>query len=133
MSSPTRTGSVAAPPGDEQEPGNTPTDRMARWVIVVTGVRCVLAYMVLPAAGVIGGSLDGAFLPGAGFVAQEYSTSVLVVSLLLHAVTLVTTTIAVRRAFRSRHRLRWPYAALGSTFFLFSVISILWEGAILLG
>ncbi len=105
---------------------------MAVAVAAITGVRCVLMYMVLPSAGVIGSQLDGAWMPGAGMIAAERSTLVLTTSLLLHTVTLVTTTIAVRRAFRSRHRLRWPYAVLGSTFFLFSVLSIVFEGAALL-
>ena len=108
------------------------TERMGRAVVIVTGIRCVLVYMVLPAAGVIGSGIEGVFLPGAGFVAEEQSVPVLGVSLLFHVVTLITTTIAVRRAFRSGHHLRWPYAALGSTFFLFSAISVVWEGAILL-
>lgn len=116
---------------------HAPTDRgaerMANAVVVVTGIRCVLMYIVLPAAGVIGSGLSGVWLPGAGVISADYSTPVLSLSLLLHAVTLVTTTIAVRRAFRSGHRWRWPYAALGSTFFLFSALSILLEGALLLG
>ena len=113
-----------------QAPDTEPaTDRMAKVVVAITGIRCVLMYMVLPAAGVIGTQFSGVFLPGAGVIRTEYSTPVLIVSLLLHAVTLVTTTIAVRRAFASGHRLRWPYAALGSTFFLFSLLSIFLEGA----
>lgn len=108
------------------------TERMANTVVVITGIRCVLMYIVLPAAGVIGSQFNGIPLPGtSGAIAPGYSTPVLVVSLLLHAVTLVTTTIAVRRAFRSGHRWRWPYALLGSTFFLFSVLSILFEGGLL--
>lgn len=133
MSASTKTEQRAAPAADDLEWGQAPGDRMAKVVLAITGIRCVLMYMVLPAAGIIGASLDGAFLPGAGFVAEDYSVTVLSVSLVLHAVTLVTTTLAVRRAFRSRHRWRWHYAALGSTFFIFSAISILWEGALLLG
>ncbi|CAN5896687.1 hypothetical protein BH23ACT10_BH23ACT10_03000 [soil metagenome] len=113
-------------------PETEATDRMANTVVVITGIRCVLMYMVLPAAGVIGSQFNGVPLPGAGTIAAQYSTPVLIVSLLLHTVTLVTTTIAVRRAFRSGHRWRWPYAMLGSTFFLFSVLSIFFEGALLL-
>lgn len=116
----------------EQTAGRARTDRMANIVVAVTGVRCVLMYMVLPAAGVIGAGLEGIFVPGAGVIATEYSTPVLAVSLVLHAVTLVTTTIAVRRAFRSGHRWRWPYAALGACFFLFSALSVLFEGSALL-
>lgn len=128
MASSTSTKTPAASQADVDDPG---TDRMRNAVVIVTGIRCVLMYMVLPAAGVIGTGISGVWLPGAGVIASEYSTPVLSLSLFLHVVTLVTTTIAVRRAFRSGHRWRWPYAALGATFFLFSALSILLEGALL--
>ena len=127
-SSPSKTATTAEP-GTDAAAG---TDRAATWVVAVTGIRCTLMYLVLPAAGVIGSGFNGVPLPGAGIVQAEYSTPVLTTSLFLHAVTLVTTTIAVRRAFRSTHRWRWPLAILGSLFFLFSALSILLEGALLL-
>lgn len=127
------TAKTPAPAGPEAGVDDPGTDRMRNVVVAVTGIRCVLMYMVLPAAGVIGTGISGVWLPGAGVISSEYSTPVLSLSLFLHLVTLVTTTIAVRRAFRSGHRLRWPYAALGSTFFLFSALSILLEGALLAG
>lgn len=128
----TQTPTAKAPTTGEQRVETERTERMANVVVVVTGIRCLLMYVILPAAGLIGSQLDGVPLPGTQPIAAEYDTPVLVLSLLLHAVTLVTTTIAVRRAFRSGHRWRWPYAALGSTFFLFSLLSILFEVPLLL-
>ena len=91
---------------------------MAHAAVFVSAVRCILMYIVLPAAGPI---------------ASQYSGIILPVSMLLHAVTIATSTLAVSRAMRSRHPWRFAYAALGASFFLFSLIMMIFEGAALFG
>lgn len=115
MSSPP---SAAPAPTEVQPTAQTEAaDRMAHAAVVVTGVRCVLMYMVLPVIGP---------------VASQYSGVILPVSIVLHLVTLATTTLAVSRAWRSGHRLRVPYAALGVCFFLWSFLSLFIEIPLLL-
>ena len=102
-------------------PNGTPetaaADRMAHAAVYVSGVRCLLMYVLLPLAGPVASQFSGIILP---------------VSMLMHVVTIVTSTLAVSRAMRSRHPWRKAYAALGVSFFLFSLIMLLFEGATLL-
>jgi hypothetical protein len=100
----------------EGTPETEAADRMAHTAVGVSAVRCLLMYIVLPAAGPI---------------ASQYSGIILPVSMLLHGVTIVTSTLAVSRAMRSRHPWRVAYAALGVSFFLFSLIMMIFEGAAL--
>jgi len=97
----------------EGTPETEAADRMAHTAVGVSAVRCILMYILLPAAGPI---------------ASQYSGIVLPVSMLLHCVTIVTSTLAVSRAFRSRHPWRFAYAALGVSFFVFSLAMLIWEG-----
>lgn len=87
-------------------------DRMAHAAVFVSGFRCIMMYVLLPAAGPIVSQFNGVILP---------------VNLLMHVVTLVTTTLAVRRARRSRHPLRRLYMALGVFFFAFSLLTMTFE------
>lgn len=102
-------------------PNGTPqteaADRMAHAAIYVSGVRCLLMYILLPLAGPIASQFDGIILP---------------VSMLMHVVTMVTSTLAVSRAMRSKHPWRKAYAALGVSFFLFSLVMLLYEAGTLL-
>jgi hypothetical protein len=87
-------------------------DRMAHAAVFVSGFRCIMMYVLLPAAGPVVSQFNGVILP---------------VNLLMHVVTLVTTTLAVRRARRSRHPLRRLYMALGVFFFAFSLVTMAFE------
>jgi hypothetical protein len=87
-------------------------DRMAHAAVFVSGFRCIMMYVLLPAAGPVVSQFNGVILP---------------VNLLMHVVTLVTTTLAVRRARRSRHPLRRLYMALGVFFFAFSLLTMAFE------
>ena len=97
-------------------PNGTPeteaADRMAHAAVFISGFRCIMMYMLLPAAGPIVSQFNGVILP---------------VNMLMHVVTLVTTTLAVRRARRSRHPLRRLYMALGVFFFAFSLLTMAFE------
>jgi hypothetical protein len=97
-------------------PETEAADRMAHAAVFVSAVRCILMYVLLPAAGPI---------------ASQYSGIILPVSMLLHGVTIETSTLAVSRAWRSRHPWRFAYAALGVSFFLFSLVMMIFEGAAL--
>lgn len=93
-------------------------DRMAHAAVFVSGFRCIMMYMVLPAAGPVVSQFNGVILP---------------VNLLLHVVTLVTTTLAVRRARRSNHPWRRGYIALGIFFFVFSLVTLAFELLMMFG
>ena len=97
-------------------PNGTPeteaADRMAHAAVFISGFRCLMMYMVLPAAGPVVSQFNGVILP---------------VNLLMHVLTLVTTTVAVRRARRSKHPWRRAYMALGIFFFLFSLITMAFD------
>jgi len=84
-------------------------DRMAHAAVFLSGFRCIMMYMVLPAAGPVVSQFNGVILP---------------VNLLMHVLTLVTTTLAVRRARRSNHPLRRAYMAVGVFFFVFSLVTM---------
>jgi uncharacterized membrane protein len=87
-------------------------DRMAHAAVFLSGFRCIMMYMVLPAAGPVVSQFNGVILP---------------VNLLMHVLTLVTTTLAVRRARRSNHPLRRAYMAVGAFFFVFSLVTMALE------
>lgn len=87
-------------------------DRMAHAAVFVSGVRCVLMYMVLPAAGPVVSQFEGVILP---------------VNVVLHIVTLITTTLAFRRARRSDHPWRRALMALAFFFFVFSLLTMAGE------
>lgn len=87
-------------------------DRMAHAAVFVSGIRCVLMYMVLPAAGPVVSQFEGVILP---------------VNVILHVVTLVTTTLAFRRVRRSNHPWRRALMGLAVFFFVFSVITMAGE------
>lgn len=113
----------SAPPPAPVAPAAAPeqtaaADRMAHTAVVVSGVRCVMMYMVLPAAGP---------------VVSQYSGVILPVSIAMHLVTIVTATLAVTRAWRGNHPWRRAYAALGVSFFLFSLVSMIFELGFLFG
>jgi hypothetical protein len=111
------TRAVPAAEAARSTPDTESADRMAHAAVFVSGFRCIMMYVVLPAAGP---------------VASQYSGIILPVSMLMHAVTIVTATLAVSRAMRSRHPWRRAYAALGASFFLFSLVMLVFEGATLL-
>lgn len=96
---------TTTPTAPAATPETEAADRMAKVAVAVTGVRCALMYLVLPALGPVVSQYGGVIAP---------------ISALLHVVTLVTTTMAVRRAWRSSHPWRVPYAMLGACFFLWS-------------
>ena len=93
-------------------------DRMAHAAVFVSGFRCIMMYVLLPAAGP---------------VVSQFNGVILTVNMLMHVVTLVTTTLAVRRARRSRHPLRRLYMALGVFFFAFSLLTMAFELLLLFG
>jgi hypothetical protein len=93
-------------------------DRMAHAAVFVSGFRCIMMYVLLPAAGPVVSQFNGVILP---------------VNMLMHVVTLVTTTMAVRRARRSRHPLRRLYMTLGVFFFAFSLLTMAFELLLLFG
>lgn len=97
-------------------PNGTPeteaADRMAHTAVYVSAARCILMYVLLPMAGPVASQFNGIILP---------------VNVLLHLVTLVTTTLAVRRARSSKHPWRRAYMALGVFFFLFSLVTLAFE------
>lgn len=92
-------------------------DRMAHAAVFVSGMRCVLMYMVLPAAGPVVSQFEGVILP---------------VNAALHVVTLITTTLAFRRARRSDHPWRRALMALAVFFFVFSLLTMAGELVILM-
>lgn len=98
---------ATAPAADPEEVAAA--DRMAHAAVFVSGFRCIMMYMVLPAAGPVVSQFNGVILP---------------VNLLMHVVTLVTTTLAVRRARSSNHPMRRAFMALGAFFFLFSLVTM---------
>ena len=71
--------------------------------IAISGLRCVLTYLVLPVLGPAVG-LSGAAGPALGLV--------------LSAVSIVAIVYAARRFFSSDHRLRWLYAGVGGAILL---------------
>jgi hypothetical protein len=101
---------TATAPADPE--GVAAADRMAHAAVFVSGFRCIMMYVVLPAAGPVVSQFNGVILP---------------VNMLMHVVTLVTTTLAMRRARRSNHPLRRLYMALGAFFFLFSLVTMALE------
>ena len=107
---------AAAAAADPQQAASA--DRMAHAAVFVSGFRCIMMYMVLPAAGPVVSQFNGVILP---------------VNLLMHVVTLVTTTLAVRRARRSKHPWRRAYMALGIFFFVFSLVTMALELLLIFG
>jgi hypothetical protein len=101
-----------APPAPADPEGVAAADRMAHAAVFVSGFRCIMMYVLLPAAGPVVSQFNGVILP---------------VNLLMHVVTLVTTTLAMRRARRSNHPLRRLYMMLGAFFFLFSLVTMALE------
>lgn len=106
------TGVDTTAPAAVDPEGVASADRMAHAAVFVSGFRCIMMYVLLPAAGPIVSQFNGVILP---------------VNLLMHVVTLVTTTLAVRRARRSNHPLRRLFMMLGAFFFLFSLITMALE------
>lgn len=100
---------TAAPTGVVKSAQAQAADRMTHAAVFVSGIRCVLMYMVLPAAGPIAAQFEGVILP---------------VNVLLHLLTLVTTTLAFRRARRSDHPWRRPLMVLAVFFFVFSLLTM---------
>jgi hypothetical protein len=103
---------TAPPPAVADPEGVAAADRMAHAAVFVSGFRCVMMYVLLPAAGPVVSQFNGVILP---------------VNLLMHVVTLVTTTLAMRRARRSNHPMRRLYMALGAFFFVFSLVTMALE------
>jgi hypothetical protein len=107
-----------APPLTPDPEGVASADRMAHAAVFVSGFRCIMMYVLLPAAGPVVSQFNGVILP---------------VNLLMHVITLVTTTLAVRRARRSNHPLRRLYMMLGAFFFLFSLVTMAFELLLVFG
>jgi len=76
--------------------------------IVISGIRCILTYIVLPLLAPIF-SLSGASLP--------------VVGLLLGTVSMVAIVISMRRFFAADHKYRWGYAAIGGAIFIMLIVA----------
>jgi hypothetical protein len=76
--------------------------------IVVSGVRCILTYIVLPLVAPIF-KLSGTSLP--------------VIGLLLGLVSAVAIVISMRRFFAADHKYRWGYAAIGISILVMLVIA----------
>jgi membrane associated rhomboid family serine protease len=75
--------------------------------VVVSGLRCLLTYLILPAVGPVVG-LSGGVGPVIGLIAGTVSFVAIVASM--------------RRFFRADHRWRWRYAAVGGIILLFLVV-----------
>jgi hypothetical protein len=108
----------SAPPATADPEAVASADRMAHAAVLVSGLRCIMMYVLLPAAGPVVSQFNGVILP---------------VNLLMHVVTLVTTTLAMRRARRSNHPLRRLYMMLGAFFFLFSLVTMAFELLLVFG
>ena len=83
----------------QDHPAEGPTERVFSVSVVVSGVRCFLAYVlfpwVLPAAGIASGVGSG-------------------LGLAIGAVAIVFNGLSIRRFQRTGHRWRWPITALNS-------------------
>ena len=108
----------SAPPATADPQAVASADRMAHAAVLVSGLRCIMMYVLLPAAGPVVSQFNGVILP---------------INLLMHVVTLVTTTLAMRRARRSNHPLRRLYMMLGAFFFLFSLVTMAFELLLVFG
>ncbi len=86
--------------------------------VFISGVRCLLTYLILPVLGPIVG-LAGSVGP--------------VVGLAVGAVSMVAIVASMRRFFRADHRWRWRYAAIAGTILVFLVVQAVIDIAHLLG
>ena len=75
--------------------------------ILISATRCLVTYVLLPILGPVVG-LAGVAGP--------------IVGLLLSAVSIVAIVYAARRFFDGEHRLRWPYAIVGTGIILLLVV-----------
>ncbi len=75
--------------------------------VLISAVRCLLTYVILPIGGPIVG-LAGGVGP--------------VVGLIVGAVSFVAIVASMRRFFRADHRWRWRYSAIGGTILVFLVV-----------
>lgn len=76
--------------------------------VLVSGLRCLLTYLVLPVIGPVIG-LTGSVGPIVGLVVGTVSILAIVASM--------------RRFFRTDHRWRWRYTAIGAAIILFLLVS----------
>jgi len=86
--------------------------------VLISAVRCLLTYVVLPIGGPIVG-LAGGVGP--------------VVGLVVGAVSSVAIVASMRRFFRSDHRWRWRYTAIGGAILVFLVVQAVIDIAALAG
>ena len=93
--------------GRTRSPAGERTERVFSLSIVVSGMRCTLAYVifpwVLPAVGVARGVGSG-------------------VGLLIGAVAIVFNVLSVRRFWRVDHRFKWPITAINCGVMILLVI-----------
>ena len=75
--------------------------------VVISAVRCLLTYVILPIGGPILG-LTGSVGPVLGLVVGTVSAVAIVAS--------------IRRFFRADHRWRWRYSAVAGTILVFLVV-----------
>lgn len=86
--------------------------------IVISATRCTITYVLLPILGPAVG-LAGAAGP--------------IVGLVLSAVSIVAIVYAARRFFDGDHRMRWPYAVVGSGIIALLVVQSVIDVGTLLG
>jgi len=86
--------------------------------VLISAIRCLLTYVVLPIGGPIVG-LAGGVGPVVGLVVGVVSSVAIVASM--------------RRFFRSDHRWRWRYTAVGGAILVFLMIQAIIDVAALAG
>ena len=92
-------------------PPQAPAERVFSVSVVVSGVRCFLAYVLFPWV-----------LPAAG-IASEVGSSF---GLAIGAVAIMFNGLSIRRFQRAEHRWRWPITALnGGIIVLLSILMVI--------
>jgi hypothetical protein len=86
--------------------------------LVISGLRCLLTYLILPVLGPVVG-VAGGVGPVLGLVAGTVSFVAIVASM--------------RRFFRADHRWRWRYTAVGGVVLVFLVVQAVLDVAHLAG
>ena len=82
---------------DSEVPGGTQAERLFSKSIVISGIRCVLAYLILPFATPFIGLAPGV---GAGF------------GLIIGLVAIAANLFSIRRFWRADHRWKMPVTAI---------------------
>ncbi len=86
--------------------------------VLISAVRCLLTYIVLPIGGPIVG-IAGGVGPAVGLIVGTVSSVAIVASM--------------RRFFRADHRWRWRYTAIGGAILVFLVVQAVIDVAHLVG